>query len=121
MLRKFLVLALLTATATLLTASRVHAWGAFHVGYTHVGAGGVEHFGRTAAVGPYGAYSGGHVGAYGYGGASYHAGYGYGGTYGSSYSSYHYAASPYYGSYYGGMSSASLYGGEYRAGVYRGF
>jgi hypothetical protein len=120
MLRRFLVLGLLATAATLLTSSRAHAWGAYHVGYTHVGAGGVEHYGRTVGVGPYGAYSGGHVGAYGYGGASYHAGYGYGERYGS-YGSYHYAASPYGGSYYGGMSSAGLYGGAYSAGVYRGW
>jgi hypothetical protein len=93
------------------------AWGAFHVGYTHIGPGGIYHFGRTAAVGPYGAYSVGRVGGIGYGGDSYRAGYGYGERYGGLYGGSHYAASPYYGAY--GYGGASLYGGVYRAGVYR--
>jgi hypothetical protein len=121
MLRRFLVLALLALAATLLTSSRADAWGAFHAGYTHVGAGGVEHWGHTTAVGPYGAYSGGHAGAYGYGGASYHAGYGSGERYGGAYGGYHYGSSSYGGYHYGGFGGTSMYGGGYSAGVYRGW
>ena len=68
MLRNILCIALIAAAAMLATASQAHAWGAYHVGYTHVGPEGVQHYGRTAAVGPYGAYSGAHYGAYGAGG-----------------------------------------------------
>ena len=81
-MRKYLGLALLVALATLMTANDARAWGAFHAGYTHFGPGGVYHYGRTAAVGPYGAYSGAHVGGYGAYGGAYHAGYGYGERYG---------------------------------------
>jgi hypothetical protein len=85
---------------SLLTASKAQAWGACHVGYTHIGYGGVQHYGRTVGVGPYGGgYSAGRYGSYGaYGG--YRAGYG-------GYGGYHYAG-------YGGAA----YGG-YRAGYYR--
>ena len=108
MLRKILCLALLAAAATLMTSAKAQAWGAAHVGYTHVGPSGVQHYGRTVGVGPYGSYSGGHYGSYGaYGG--YHAGYssgyrygygGYGGAYRYGYDRY--GAYDRYGGYYRG-------------------
>jgi hypothetical protein len=114
MFRKFLFLTLAAAAVTLVTSSQAQAWGGFHVGYTHVGAFGVQHYGRTVGVGPYGrVYSGGHYGAYGYGGGVYRAGYGYGDRYGL-YGDYHYGGYP--GYYYGGYP---YYGDAYRAGVYR--
>jgi hypothetical protein len=107
MLRKTLFLALAATFMALLMASEAQAWGAAHVGFTHVGPlGGVQHYGRTVGVGPAGGvYSGGHVGAYGAYGGAYHAGYGYRAGYGG------YAA--------GGFRAGGLYGGAYGAGVYR--
>ncbi len=105
MLRKSFAVAVVAALAALLTPTDAHAWGAAHIGYTHVGPSGVYHYGRTAAVGPYGAYSGVHAGAYGYGGGYAHYGYGTGYGYGGAYhyntgysSGYHYGTVP-YGSY----------------------
>lgn len=92
MLRKTLFLACAALLVALAMAPEAQAWGAAHVGYTHVGPGGVQHWGRTAAVGPYGAYAGGHAGAYGRYGGAYHAGYGgaaFGGGY-HAYGGYHY-------------------------------
>jgi heterogeneous nuclear ribonucleoprotein A1/A3 len=114
MLRRTIALALLTVAAGLITASEAHAWGAFHAGYTHVGYGGIQHYGYTAARGPYGGvYGGAHYGGYGaYGG--YHAGYGYGarGVYGG----YH-AYTPYSG---GGYAVGGYrYGAYGYPGVYR--
>jgi len=119
MMRRFVIAALAATVAALLTASEARAWGGFHVGYTHFGAGGVEHYGRTVGVGPYGAFSTGHAGYYGAGGA-YRTGYGYGERYGVGSGSYHYGTADYgYGGYhYGGFGATDLYGG-YRAGVYR--
>jgi len=116
MLRNSTIVAIVAGIAALLTPAPAQAWGAAHVGYTHVGPSGVYHYGRTAAVGPYGAYSGAHVGGYGYGGTAYHAGaYGYGGAYGGA---YHYNTG--YG--YGGAYNYGTipYGGYgYESGVYR--
>jgi hypothetical protein len=117
MLRKLLIVIVVAGLTALVTPAKAHAWGAAHVGYTHVGPSGVYHYGRTAAVGPYGAYSGAHAGAYGYGGSSYHAGGAYG-YHGDSYGGYHYDSGYHYGGgyHYGSMS----YGREgYEAGVYR--
>jgi hypothetical protein len=113
--------ALAVVFALLLSSSQAGAWGVAHVGYTHVGYGGVQHYGRTAAVGPYGAYSGAHYGAYGAGGA-----YRVGGAYGVGYGGYGYPAGVYnyggvnaYGGYgYGGFGATNVYGG-YAGGVYR--
>jgi hypothetical protein len=105
MLNKIITLTIVAALAALLMPSKVDAWGAAHVGYTHVGPGGVYHAGRTAAVGPGGVYSGGRVGAVGAGGGVYRAGYGggvgYGGAYGGGYR---------YGAGYGGAVGAARYG-----------
>jgi hypothetical protein len=70
MVNKIKLVLVLAALAALLTPSLASAYGAAHVGYTHVGPNGVYHEGATVGGG-----------AGGYGG-SYHAGYagGYGGT-----------------------------------------
>jgi hypothetical protein len=116
MKRQFLFLALAANVLLLGTSSKAHAWGAAHVGYTHVGPSGVQHYGYTAARGPYGSYSGGHVSDYGYGGASYHAGYG-----SASYGGYHAYTPAYSGGYAAGGYHYNTYGGGYSAGVYRGW
>jgi len=93
MLRNILYAALLSGAAMLTTTSTAHAWGAYHVGYTHVGPSGVQHYGRTAGYGSNGAYSGAHYGSYNRSGSSEH--YGSYNRYGSS---YHYGSSDRYGS-----------------------
>jgi hypothetical protein len=50
-----LVPAALAALLVFATSSRVEAYGAYHGGTTTYGAGGVQHYGSTAAAGPYGA------------------------------------------------------------------
>jgi hypothetical protein len=84
MFKTMLLSAVVALAWTLSTATEVNAYGARHVGYTHVGPSGVYHTGRTVGYGPGGVSTFGHTGAYGYGGASYHAGYdahvGYGGA-----------------------------------------
>jgi hypothetical protein len=77
MMRKQTSLAALAAALVVsVLPSKVDAYGAAHVGYTHVGSNGVYHTGETAARGPGGTYAGGHTGAYGAGGATYHSGHG---------------------------------------------
>src|SRR5258707_15305560 len=71
MLNKLVVI-MMCLSASLLTPSKVDAYGAAHVGYTHVGPNGVQHYGATAVHGPGGTYPGQHGSAYGAGGA-YHA------------------------------------------------
>jgi hypothetical protein len=105
MLRQTLLPVLAATVVALGSPSKANAWGAYHAGYTHVGPSGVQHWGHTGAVGPYGAYSGGR--SFGTAG-----GYRYG-------SGYHYGGSAYGGYHYGGFGGASLYGGAYRAGYYR--
>ena len=73
---KIILPAAVAVLAALLTPSKVDAWGAAHVGYTHVGPRGVSHTGRTAVAGPRGAAVGGRTGAVGAGGGAYRAGYG---------------------------------------------
>src|SRR5262245_15505763 len=115
MLPRSSLIAAAVTLAALLTPSGAGAWGARHVGYTHVGPNGVYHYGANAAVGPYGAYGGAHSGFYGYGGASYHTGYGVGAGYGGAYhynTGYGYGGAYHYGTVpYGGYSGV--------AGVYR--
>jgi hypothetical protein len=82
MLTKIIAPAAVAVLAALLAPSKVDAWGGAHVGYTHVGPGGVYHAGRTVAAGPGGVYAGGRAGAVGYGGGAYRAGYGGGVGYG---------------------------------------
>lgn len=85
------------------------AYGAAHVGYTHVGPNGVYHTGATAAYGPGGAAATSHTTAVGYGGSAYHsssgAAVGYGGAAG-----YHYSA---------GYSAAGAYGSTAHYGYVR--
>src|SRR5947199_9066001 len=76
------------ALAALLMPSKVDAYGAAHVGYTHVGPSGVQHYGATEAYGRGGAYGGEHASAYGASGGAYHAGYGGAGR--GYHSGYHY-------------------------------
>src|SRR4029077_17718116 len=90
MLTKIILAGGMACLAALLTPSEAGAYGAAHVGYTHVGPNGVYHTGRTAVSTPYGARSYGHTNAYGYGGGAYHAGYSRGYGYGGGGYHYHY-------------------------------
>ncbi len=117
MKRNVFVLALAAGLLVLGSAARVQAWGAAHVGYTHVGPEGVQHYGATAARGPGGeTYGGAHYGAYGAGGSSYHAGYG-----GSSAGGYHSYSASSSGGYAAGGYHYGTPGGAYGAGVYRAY
>jgi hypothetical protein len=98
MLRKSFFLAVTTLLLVLVTSTKAQAWGAYHVGFTHVGYGGIYHVGRTGFVG------GDRYGGYGYGGL--YGGYRYGDVYG--------------GYHYGGIYSDGLYGDRERyAEAYR--
>jgi hypothetical protein len=82
---KQMVFAALAATLVMFARpSHADAYGAAHVGYTHVGPNGVYHTGATATSGPGGVRVGGQTTAAGYGGAAYHsssgAAVGYGGS-----------------------------------------
>jgi hypothetical protein len=89
---KFILSAIATAVSFLLIPSQLDAYGACHVGYTHVGSNGVYHAGGTAAYGERGRYGG-----------AYHAEYGEAHT-----SSSHYAGvTNDRGSHYAGMVSGS--------------
>ena len=101
-------------------AIRTSRGGVIHVGFT----GGSRYGGYHAGYGGYhvGGYGGYHAGYGGYGGV-YHAGYGYGAALGGAYAL---VAAPYvapvYDPYYGGgFGVAPVYGGAYRAGVYRAY
>jgi hypothetical protein len=74
----------------LAAAPEVQAWGAYHAGYTHVGYGGVQHYGTTAVAGPRGVYDTGHYGDDGGAAAGgYHYGTtAYGGAYGAAAGAY---------------------------------
>src|SRR3954468_21994260 len=100
-MKRIMLLLGATALVALLTPSEVRAYGAAHVGYTHVGPNGVYHTGKTAAYGPGGAYAGGHTSAYGAGGAAYHSGYGGAVRYGGAAGGYHYSAGYSGGASYG--------------------
>jgi hypothetical protein len=125
MLRTRLCISAITALMAL--PSSASAWGACHVGYTHVGPGGAYHCGWTGGAGFHGGFSTGLAGVYGYGGGAYHAGYGYGGAYRTA---YYGGVAPYYGgAYYGGTYPAGYgYGGTgfavagiHAGGYYGGF
>jgi hypothetical protein len=122
MRRQVLFLALGALALLAGTSAKAHAWGCAHVGYTHVGPTGVQHYGATEARGPYGSYSGAHGGAYGYGGSSYHAGYGTASGYGGyAAGGYHSYSGAYGGGYAAGGYHYGSYGGSasYSSGVYR--
>lgn len=91
--------------AALLMPSNVDAYGAAHVGYTHVGPRGVQHYGATAYHGPNSSGYARHGSAYGAGGA-HHAGsgaaYGHAGYDGA----YHYSGGTAAGGYHGGYHYA---------------
>jgi hypothetical protein len=104
MVNRIVLLLAAGALAALLTPSEAGAYGAAHVGYTHVGPNGVYHTGETAVAGPGGVAVGGRTTAVGAGGGAYHAGYGaadtrYGGAAVGG-AAYHYSPS-----YYGGAAA----------------
>jgi hypothetical protein len=109
MLNKLILTAAVIAAALLLTPSKVDAYGACHVGYTHVGPNGVYHEGATAAGGYGGAY---HAG---YGGAYYHTGSS------STATMYSNAYRGYGGTAYGGARYTTGYGGAAAGGAYYGY
>jgi hypothetical protein len=74
MLKKIVLATFAAALVVLVLPAAVCAYGACHVGYTHVGPNGAYHTSETVARGPEGAYAGGRTTAYGAGGAAY--GYG---------------------------------------------
>jgi hypothetical protein len=113
--QRYLFLVMAAALCVLGTSAKTHAWGAYHAGYTHVGPDGVQHYGTTAAVGPYGAYSGSHVSGFGYGGGFAGA---YNANFGSPTGGYH----PYTPAYTGGYAVGGYhYGSVESPGVYRAF
>jgi hypothetical protein len=87
MLKKIILVAFVAALAALLTPADAGAYGAAHVGYTHVGPNGAYHVGGTEVRGGGGYGGGGGGAAYGYrGGAAY------GGGGGAAAGGYHYSA-----------------------------
>ncbi|MCA9068197.1 MAG: hypothetical protein KDA84_04705 [Planctomycetaceae bacterium] len=93
MSRQLSILSVVAFVIALATCSQADAWPGYHVGVTHVGMGGVQHYGRTGYAGPrgygsvshYGATGGGlyggyHVGGTAAGGVRYGGGVGYGGV-----------------------------------------
>jgi hypothetical protein len=109
---KIIPVVVVAALAVLLAPSEARAYGAAHVGYTHVGPNGVYHTGETAVAGPGGVAATGRTTAAGYGGTEYRSGAAYGvdrgGAYGAA-GDYRYAPS------YGGTAV----GGEVRYGYIR--
>lgn len=104
MLNQVMLLLAASALTALVASTRVDAYGAAHVGYTHVGPNGVYHTGETVAAGPGGVYAGGRTTAAGYGGV-YRGGAvatPYGAAYGGA--AYHYSPSYYGRTAYGGAS-----------------
>jgi len=100
MLNKIILPAVAVALSALLTPSEVGAYGAAHVGYTHVGPNGVQHYGATAVATPHGDYSTQHASAYGASGGAYHAA---SGTAATTAGGYHYDTR-----YYGGATTGSV-------------
>jgi hypothetical protein len=110
MLKRLVLAAVAAALVVLVLPAGASAWGGAHVGYTHVGPGGVYHTGATAYRGPYGGggyHYGGGYGGYGGGGYRYGGGY-HSGGYGGYGGGYH------YGGYGGGYAAGGYhYGGAY--------
>jgi hypothetical protein len=106
-MKAFILPAVAAALVLMALPSPGGAYGARHVGYTHVGPGGVYHTGRTAVAGPGGVRVGGSTTAAGYGGGVYRGGYragvGYGGAVGGA-AGYRYA---------GGYGGAAVGGYRY--------
>src|SRR5579862_3060205 len=105
MLKKIVLAAFAAALGVLVLPAAVSAYGACHVGYTHVGPNGVYHSGETVARGPEGTYAGGRTTAYGAGGAAY--------GYGAHYSTGNTSNQLYAPSRSSGYSSASSYNYNY--------
>jgi hypothetical protein len=101
MLNRIILSLFITALAMMLTPSKVAAYGAAHVGYTHVGPNGAYHVGETAYRGPGGTYAAGRTGAVGYGGAEYRGGSEYRAGYGGAAGAADYRYVPSYGGAYG--------------------
>jgi hypothetical protein len=82
MLKLLPIVVALTVSVALLTPGEVGAYGAGHVGYTHVGPNGAYHTGTTAVAGPGGAAAVHTTGVAGGGtsGTYYHSGYSAGGV-----------------------------------------
>jgi hypothetical protein len=83
MLKQLLTVAWLAVLTVLLIPVEVDAYGAAHVGYTHVGPNGAYHTGSTAVAGPNGGYAGAHTTTVAGGGTSgtyAHSGYSAGGV-----------------------------------------
>ena len=75
MRRKTLVLALAALVGVLSANSKAGPGAAYHVGYTHVGYGGVQTLRRDQRIRRALVTGGYHYGGYHYGGASVHYGY----------------------------------------------
>jgi len=97
MLTKIILPAVTAALVMLVLPSRLEAYGAAQVAYTHVGPNGAYHVGETAVARPGGDYRGGYVG-----GTDYRAGYDRGGYGGAAVGGYHYAPA------YGGVGGAAV-------------
>jgi hypothetical protein len=110
MLKQIFLAAIATVLMMSVRPSEVNAYGAAHVGYTHVGPNGVYHTGTTVASGPHGTYEGSHTTAAGYGGAEYHGA--------SSGAEYHGAS---YGAAGGYRYTPSYYGGAAAGGAKVGY
>jgi len=105
MLAKIILPAVTAALVVLVLPARLDAYGAAHVGYTHVGPNGVYHAGETAVARPGGDYVGGRTTAVGtdrvgYGGVDNRGGAAVGG--------YHYTTG--YGGVAGGAAVDTRYG-----------
>lgn len=110
MLNKMILFAAAVVMSAVLAPSEAKAYGAAHVGYTHVGPNGVQHYGATAVSRPGGTYGGYRATGVSAGGGAYSAGYrgvsGGGGAVGGYHYDYRYS---------GGAAA----GGGYRYGYVR--
>lgn len=118
---KKLAMAVFAAVVAVATPAELLAYGAAHVGYTHVGPNGVQHVGTTAVSGPGGTAATHNTTAYGAGGGAYHSGttaaatpYGAGATRTTTETTggYHYA--PSYSGYSGATATHTTSYGYYR-------
>jgi hypothetical protein len=96
-LHRTLIVAAAATLLAVISTSRAQAWGAAHVGYTHVGPNGVQHYGATAAKGPNGAAYSSRGGAYGASGSAHYSS-------GAAYHSAGYSGAAYGGAYHAGYA-----------------
>jgi hypothetical protein len=107
MLKKIIIASVVAGLAALLMPTRVDAYGAAHVGYTHVGPNGVYHAGATTTTGA--GVPGGKAGAeYASENGGYHAGYGGAAVGGAAAGGYHYTTG-YSGVAGGGAAAGSAH------------